>query len=414
MIKPPQLQSGFRISTSTRLMMVVMLFLLSGGFVFVFVHSFFSPNAIITRGITIYDRHKNQQRFSRQRRRQQQQHQSHGYHLLLQSLNSGSSDTLPPSSSSSSSSSSLSVHSSLIQQGETVLSLEWIEFFAPKIKTISEPEQLLEQQHTPVLFLHGLLGSKRNFATLGKMLGIQLDKPRRILGIDLRNHGDTLPWSESMSYPQMAKDVINFLDSQNIRKVVLVGHSMGGKIAQALALLYPEYVEGLVVIDIAPVKYSSKEDPHWRAVVDIMHAINDIETTTTDNKIITKRDIDLSLRQKIPDPALRAFVLTNFDSKNNQWKIPISTIVDELEQIAGFDLELPSATNAGESSSSSYEGDVFIINGGQSRFVRHAYMDQIASFFPNHMLTTIRGAGHWVHAEAPDDTVALIKRYLDR
>jgi pimeloyl-ACP methyl ester carboxylesterase len=41
-------------------------------------------------------------------------------------------------------------------------------------------------------------------------------------------------------------------------------------------------------------------------------------------------------------------------------------------------------------------------------------MDQIASFFPNHMLTTIRGAGHWVHAEAPDDTVALIKRYLDR
>ena len=150
---------------------------------------------------------------------------------------------------------------------------------------------------------------------------------------------------------------------------------MGGKIAQALALLHPEYVEGLVVIDIAPVKYSSKEDPHWRAVADIMHAINDTETTTTENKIITKRDIDLSLRQKIPDPALRAFVLTNFDSKNNQWKIPISTIVDELEQIAGFDLVLPSATNAGESSSSSsssssYEGDVFIINGGQSRFVR--------------------------------------------
>ena len=348
-------------------MMVVML-LLSGGFVFVFVHSFFSPN-VITRGITIYSTHNNQQKFSRHRRRRQQQHhQNNGFNLLLQNQNIGSSDTLP-------SSSSLSVHSSLIQQEETILSLEWIEFYTPKIKTTSEPEQLLEQQHTPVLFLHGLLGSKRNFATLGKTLGIQLDKPRRVLGVDLRNHGDTLPWSESMSYPQMAKDVINFLDSQNIRKVVLVGHSMGGKIAQALALLHPEYVEGLVVIDIAPVKYSSKEDPHWRAVADIMHAINDTETTKTDNKIITKRDIDLSLRQKIPDPALRAFVLTNFDSKNNQWKIPISTIVDELEQIAGFDLVLPSATNAGESSSSSsssssYEGDVFIINGGQSRFVR--------------------------------------------
>jgi len=104
-------------------------------------------------------------------------------------------------------------------------------------------------------------------------------------------------------------------------------------------------------------------------------------------------------------------------------------MVEELEQIAGFDLVLPSATNTDElsagtaiqrvydkssTSSSSYEGDVFIINGGQSRFVRHAYMDKIAAFFPNHMLTTIRGAGHWVHAEAPDDTVALLKRYLDR
>jgi pimeloyl-ACP methyl ester carboxylesterase len=61
-----------------------------------------------------------------------------------------------------------------------------------------------------------------------------------------------------------------------------------------------------------------------------------------------------------------------------------------------------------------YDGDVFIIHGGQSRFVRHAYIDQIAAFFPNHMLTTIRQAGHWVHAEAPDNTAALLKRCLDQ
>lgn len=84
-------------------------------------------------------------------------------------------------------------------------------------------------------------------------------------------------------------------------------------------------------------------------------------------------------------------------------------MVEELERIAGFDLTVGELTL-----SSTYDGDVFIINGGQSRFVRHAYMDQIASYFPNHMLTTIRGSGHWVHAEAPDDLVALLKRYLDR
>ena len=330
---------------------------------------------------------------------------------------------------------------SVVEQEEATISLEWMEYFSPRAEGTSD------QQETPVLFLHGLLGSKRNFASCANMLAVQLDKKRRILGVDLRNHGNTQPWSEEskwsqnifvafkgytivtpiisffvsiylflilnilrsyceVSYPSMAEDVVNFLTSQNIKNVILVGHSMGGKVAQALALLYPEYVEGLVVLDIAPVKYSREEDPHWRAVEDILRAVHRvIEEAGSET---TKREIDLSLRKSIPDPALRAFVLTNFDSRKNEWKIPIATMVQELEQIAGFDL------TPDYDSSMKYEGDVFIINGGQSRFVRHSYMDQIASYFPNHMLTTIRGSGHWVHAEAPEDLVALLKRYLDR
>ena len=194
---------------------------------------------------------------------------------------------------------------------------------------------------------------------------------------------------------------------------------MGGKVAQALALLHPEYVAGLVVLDIAPVTYTRDADPHWRAVEDILRTVHGvIEDAEATGEEPNKREIDRSLRKSIPDPALRAFVLTNYDSRNNQWKVPIGTMVKELEQIAGFDLTPDSealvVSEPSSSLSSTYEGDVFIINGGQSRFVRHAYMDQIASYFPNHMLTTIRGSGHWVHAEAPDDLVALLKRYLDR
>mmetsp|Transcript_22346 Transcript_22346/g.53162 ORF Transcript_22346/g.53162 Transcript_22346/m.53162 type:complete len:462 (-) Transcript_22346:1918-3303(-) len=298
-----------------------------------------------------------------------------------------------------------------IAEQETLISLEWMEYFSPETRGNSTSKR--NQQHTPVLFLHGLLGSKRNFATCANMLAVQLDKKRRIIGVDLRNHGDTQPWADEMSYPRMAEDVVSFLLSQNIEKVILVGHSMGGKVAQALALLYPEYVEGLVVLDIAPVTYTSEDDPHWRAVEDILRAIHEaIEETKANGTETTKRDFDVLLRKSIPDPALRAFVLTNFDSMTNQWKIPIATIVQELKQIAGFDLTTTSSPDF--NSSLTYDGDVFIINGGQSRFVRHAYMDQIASYFPNHMLTTIRGSGHWVHAEAPDDLVALLKRYLDR
>jgi esterase len=290
----------------------------------------------------------------------------------------------------------------------TTVTLQWADFYTPETSSsTSKP---------PVVLLHGLLGSKRNFASLATSLSAQLETPRRILGVDLRNHGES-EWSDTMSYHDMALDVLQFLDAQQLQQVVIVGHSMGGKVAQALSLMHPERVAGLVVIDIAPVAYTSA-DPHWKAVEDIMQAMQeatDVSTTSTSTSTstsastssitITKQAMDQQLKTAVPDPALRAFCLTNYNGREGRWNIPLDAIVDQLDTLAGFDLDLEGL---------SYDGDVFIINGGQSRFVRHAYMDRIAAFFPNHMLTTIRGAGHWVHAEAPDDTVALLKRYLDR
>ena len=109
------------------------------------------------------------------------------------------------------------------------------------------------------------------------------------------------------------------------------------------------------------------------------------------------------------------------DAAPLRWKIHWQGIVQELDRIAGFDvhdrpmdddadLAMPQCADE----QYSYDGDVFFIHGGASRFVRHSHIATIASYFPNHMLTTIRGVGHWVHAEAPDDTIALLKQYLDR
>lgn len=274
---------------------------------------------------------------------------------------------------------------------EATISLQWADFYSPDDEGGAE---------TPVLLLHGLLGSKRNFASLASSLGHQLDKPRRILGVDLRNHGDSDHASE-MSYSSMARDVLEFMDHQKLDRVILVGHSMGGKVAQAMSLLHPHRVDGLVVLDIAPVTYTST-DPHWKAVEDIMHAMKAVENVSS------KAELDKALRSSIPDPNLLAFVLTNYDARQKAWKIPVATICEQLESLAGFDIAQSSDDPC------RYEGDVFIIHGSQSRFVRTAYMDEIAAFFPNYMLTSIRGAGHWVHAEAPDDTIALLKQYLDR
>jgi len=249
-----------------------------------------------------------------------------------------------------------------------------------------------------------------------------------------------------MSYSDMARDVLAFIDKISSEKAVIVGHSMGGKVAQSLALMAPQRVAGLVVLDIAPVRYYSNnkkggtgDDTGWKVVEQIVRSVAQIDLEEGGYK--TKREVDAVLRDGIlEDPALRAFVLTNLEQlrvKDNteeekqsqsllKWKIHWDGIVNELDRIAGFDvhdqsmddedLEALDDDKQPQSSLSqySYDGDVFFIHGGASRFVRSSHLSTITSYFPNHMLTTIRGVGHWVHAEAPDDTIALLKRYLDR
>ena len=285
--------------------------------------------------------------------------------------------------------------------------------------------------HPPVILLHGLLGNKRNFASLASSLSSQLKIPRSIYTLDLRNHGEnTHDWRPTMSYTEMARDVLAFMDklaqqnegNEHFQQAVVVGHSMGGKVAQSLALMHPERVAGLVVIDIAPVKYSSEEKGDgsaWKLVEEIVRSVARLDLDSGGYK--TKRDVDAALRDILPDPALRAFVLTNLDQIRSdsgdvaplKWKINWEGIVSELDRIAGFDAHHETLHET-EEVPYKYEGDTFFIHGGASRFVRHSHISTISNFFPNHMLTTIRGVGHWVHAEAPDDTIALLKQYLDR
>ncbi len=192
-----------------------------------------------------------------------------------------------------------------------------------------------------------------------------------------------------MSYTHMCHDVLAFMDTKALRNVVLIGHSMGGKVAKSLALSYPDRIAGLVVLDIAPVKYTAA-DPAWKAVKGIIDSLRDVKI----ERGMTKRNVDRDLRATVEDPALRAFVLTNLEEGMGggrssssdgssdgmlQWKININSISTQLDVIAGFDYlqsEIQSNNNYDNDASdvvntprktNIYEGDTFFINGGTSR-----------------------------------------------
>jgi len=98
------------------------------------------------------------------------------------------------------------------------------------LKYLEFTDSSIEEENDAVILLHGLLGQKRNFASLGNSLALQLETKRRIFAVDLRNHGDnTHDWRNEMSYSHMAEDVIGFMETIGIPRAVLIGHSMGGK-----------------------------------------------------------------------------------------------------------------------------------------------------------------------------------------
>ncbi|CAN0170277.1 unnamed protein product, partial [Phaeothamnion confervicola] len=132
--------------------------------------------------------------------------------------------------------------------------------------------------NSPVVIMHGLLGNSRNFQSWGSKLAAmtQDNRPRRILAVDMRNHGQSTHHSR-MKYGDMVADVMQFLRERNFPRAILVGHSMGGKTAAMAALLHPDVVGGLVVMDIAPVSYAVVDQSSWgetQKVIDALYRLD--------------------------------------------------------------------------------------------------------------------------------------------
>jgi pimeloyl-ACP methyl ester carboxylesterase len=237
----------------------------------------------------------------------------------------------------------------------------------------------------PAVLLHGLFGTATNFATIQKRLAVG----RRVLTMDLRNHGRSAH-DPAMTYPLMAADVMQTLDAHDIGQAAIVGHSMGGKVAMHAALRYPDRVSRLLIADIAPIAYR----PRYRAIAEAMLAL----PLTAG---LTRAGADHALASVVGDPDVRNFLLSNLRfGTAPAWRIGLAEIAAALPEIEGW------------SAAGAYEGPTLVVRGERSDYILPEHRALFRALFPAVRFVTLRNAGHWLHAEAPDAFVETVGAFL--
>jgi len=188
----------------------------------------------------------------------------------------------------------------------------------------------LSSEGIPIVVQHGLLGSRKNWASLGK--AIHAKTGRKVIVADARNHGDS-PHSPELNYHALAGDVILLLKTLNIPKATLIGHSMGGRAMMAVALSEPSLVDKLVVVDISPLSVS----PGAETMQNFLVAMERVELGSPMNRSTARKVVDRELQAVVKDSMLRQFLLTNLIEDNGifRWRVNLKAIIDNLHHIIG-------------------------------------------------------------------------------
>jgi len=240
----------------------------------------------------------------------------------------------------------------------------------------------------PLIILHGLLGSLHNWLPLGRKFAERF----KVFAVDQRNHGLS-PHSPEFGYDHMARDLHELMSAQGLTSAHLLGHSMGGKTAMQFALLYPDQVGKLIVVDISPREHVPRQSGTLQSLLAL-----DL------NKFHHRDEMDAALAASVPDEELRQFLLTNVARGKTgafHWKANLSAIWENRRLLgAALEAERPCLKPA------------LFLRGGKSDYVADADLALIRRLFPQAVLETIPEAGHWVHADEPEKFFAAVIRFL--
>ncbi|WP_448547748.1 alpha/beta fold hydrolase [Thalassotalea fusca] len=244
-------------------------------------------------------------------------------------------------------------------------------------------------QGEDVVLIHGLFGSLENLNMVAKGLA----QHYLVTSVDVRNHGQSFH-QDSMTYSELANDVLETLASLGITKYALLGHSMGGKVAMQMALNEPSPISKLIVADIAPVEYPQ----HHNQIIEGLQSI--------DLSIVkSRKDADAQLAKYVEEAGVRQFLLRNLAQENGRFyfRCALDFIARNYPQIVvGYDGD------------NTFDKPTLFVKGGNSDYITSAHRSKIMQHFPQSQAKIIQGAGHWLHAEKTTAFNKIVSDFLQK
>lgn len=235
----------------------------------------------------------------------------------------------------------------------------------------------------PLVILHGLFGFSDNWQTQAK----KFSDYYRVILVDLRNHGHS-PWSDSFSYALMVEDLKSLFEALNLTDVILLGHSMGGKVAMHFAQKYEGRLNKLIVVDMGVKSYPLHHEH-------ILKAFHEIDLS----KLSARSEAEAILKQFIDSDGVRQFLLKNLywmEKGKLSWRVNFPVLEREMSEILSALPEKEVLTST------------LFIRGQLSNYILDTDIPTLESYFPDSQLISIENAGHWVHAEAPEAFVDAV------
>tara|TARA_Y100000385_G_scaffold190559_1_gene196950 strand:- start:768 stop:1529 length:762 start_codon:yes stop_codon:yes gene_type:complete len=240
----------------------------------------------------------------------------------------------------------------------------------------------------PLLIVHGLFGMSDNWQTLAKQFATFFE----VHLIDLPNHGRSTHTDE-FSYSYMSEYIKEYISDSNLENAIIIGHSLGGKLAMQLAVTEPQLISKLIVVDISPRFYPIHHDK-------IIEGLQSLDFS----KLKSRSEADTVLSKQIDELDVRQFLL-----KSMYWKE--KGVLDFRFNLTAISANI---ANVGEAlqEGTIFEKPTLFLKGENSNYIGDYDEDLIFTHFPDANIENIADSGHWLHAENPTQFFETVMRFL--